>query len=132
MIKINPVEILNLISEDGYADLTGIISEDQVEIINEKIKFAIDPINNKTILRYYNFIIFIFDKVRILTLKVTLTLIKKLKIIILVFIDLLLIVINHHKEYVDSGHLSEFNYFLTEAAEFLKVFGVHISCYYYN
>ena len=42
MIKINPVEILNLISEDGYADLTGIISEDQVEIINEKIKFAME------------------------------------------------------------------------------------------
>ena len=42
MKTINVDSILNLISEDGYADLTGIISEDQVEIINEKIKFAME------------------------------------------------------------------------------------------
>ena len=42
MKKINPVEILNLISEDGYADLTGIISDQQIDTINEKIKFAMD------------------------------------------------------------------------------------------
>lgn len=42
MKKINPVEILNLISEDGYADLTGIISDQQIDTINNKIKFAMD------------------------------------------------------------------------------------------
>ena len=42
MIKINPVEILSLISEDGYADLTGLISDQQIDTINDKIKFAMD------------------------------------------------------------------------------------------
>ena len=42
MKKINPVEILSLISEDGYADLTGLISDQQIDTINDKIKFAMD------------------------------------------------------------------------------------------
>ena len=42
MKTINVDSILNLISEDGYADLTGIISDQQIDTINEKIKFAMD------------------------------------------------------------------------------------------
>ena len=35
-------EILNLISEDGYADLTGIINDQQIETINDKIKIGME------------------------------------------------------------------------------------------
>ena len=42
MKTINVDSILNLISEEGYADLTGIISDQQIDTINEKIKFAMD------------------------------------------------------------------------------------------
>jgi hypothetical protein len=42
MKKINVDDILNLISEDGFADLTGIISDQQIDTINDKIRFAMD------------------------------------------------------------------------------------------
>lgn len=42
MKKINADEILNLISEDGYADLTGIISDQKIDTINHKIKHAME------------------------------------------------------------------------------------------
>jgi hypothetical protein len=42
MNRFNVDEILNSITENGFADLTGIISDQQIDTINEKIKPAMD------------------------------------------------------------------------------------------